>query len=177
MEQFIEPTPATRRKVLIVLCAGVVIAGILQFWAAPAFFSFVGSLPLCERFRWLQGAMIALLGTVALFGAWAAWYARGVLKSGQWPPAGAWVWRRTAIRRGRSAKWRAYALLALACMAMSVPLIGWHFLGQAGMLSRPVTMCSDGMVKSTFTTATNMTAKGASRRSEAGALRIPSGGR
>jgi hypothetical protein len=142
-EQFIEPTPASRRRLLVLVAVGIAAGAALQFWLLPTFFAFVNGLPLCERFRWLQGLLASALGAMPLFGLWAAWHARRLLKARQWPLPKAPVWRRTRVLTGRSVAWRAYALLAWACLAVSVPVLGAHFLSRAGLLAEP-RQCASG---------------------------------
>lgn len=115
----------------------VLATSILQFLLAPRFFAFLNSLPICERFPWLQALLLGLMGVMAVVGAWGVWLARGILLSGQWPAPGAWVLRRTRIRRGVAAKLRAYGLLAVSGLSLSMPLLGWHFLSRAGFLHVP----------------------------------------
>lgn len=136
-ERFIEPTPASRRRLLALAALGIAAGAALQFWLLPRLFAFVALLPLCERFRWLQGLLLGTLGAMPLFGLWAACHAGRLLKAGQWPLPDAIVWRRTRVLTGRAVTWRAYALLAWACVAVSVPLLGAHALGRAGLLGEP----------------------------------------
>lgn len=136
-EGFIEATPASRRRLSAWLAIGMAAAAALQFWLLPMLFSFVNLLPFCERLRWLRGILWSTLGALPLFGLWAAWYARKLLRAGQWPLPDARVWRRTRILTGRSVTWRACALFAWAGMAVAAPLLGAHFLGRAGLLSEP----------------------------------------
>jgi len=134
---YVEPSQAARLRAMWLVGFAVLATSILQFLVAPSFFAFLNSLPICERFPWLQALLLGLMGVMALVGTWGVWLAHGILRSGQWPAPGAWVLRRTRIRRGVAAKLRAYGLLAVSGLSLSVPLLSWHFLGRADFLHVP----------------------------------------
>jgi hypothetical protein len=135
--EFVEPTAVSRRKVLGFFILGIVVAGVLIFVVSPMFFGFVDSLPICQRLHWLRGLLFSLLATMPLAGIWGIWYARKVFQCGRWPLPNATVWRRARVHRGIAAKVPAYALLLASCMAISIPLFAWQWLGQSGLLSQP----------------------------------------
>jgi hypothetical protein len=134
---YIEPSQAARLRAAWLIGLAVLAASILQFLVAPRFFAFLDALPICEHLPWVQALLLGLMGVMALVGAWGVWLAHGILRSGQWPAPGAWVLRRTRIRRGVTAKLRAYGLLAVSGLSLSVPLVSWHSLGRAGFLQVP----------------------------------------
>ena len=140
---YIEPTAATRRKAMALVAVAGAVAAVAQFWLAPRFFAFVNALPVCERLPWLRGMLIGLIAVVPLFGLYGIWLACRVLLAGQWPLPNAPVWRRTRIRRGRAARWRAGMLLLAASVAASFPLLAWHGLGRSGLLSPPAQCATD----------------------------------
>lgn len=136
--EFIEATPAARRKVILFVAVGLAVGAALQLLLKPWFFAYVNALPLCDRIRWLQSLLIGVLVAMPAFSLWAVFYGRRLLKARQWPLPDAWVWRRTPVVRGRPATLRAYALIGCACMTASAPFLGWYLLSSAGMLSEPL---------------------------------------
>ena len=131
--EFIEPTTASRCKLAVLAAAVALGLGVLHFALTP----YVNALPRCERFPLVQGFLVVLIGAFPLFGLWALWYAQRLLKLNQLPLPGAWVWRRTPVRRGRTVRVLGWALLAWSLAALSTPLLAWYLIARGGLLSTP----------------------------------------
>lgn len=140
MEQdFIEPSKSSRKKLLMLVIGAALIGGLLQFVLMPQYFAFVKALPPCDQFPWLRGALAVVIFSVpaiAIF--WAIPHARKLLKYEQIPLPGAWVWRRTPIKRGASVRWMAYGLFAWALLAVIFPFWAWT---QLDFLLTPPKQC------------------------------------
>ena len=122
---YLEASPQSKRRFVlffvIALVVGVAIIEVLE-----AHLDRVKTLPLCDQLtnlRWLWAS--ACLGLAAL-GIWAGWMAERSLKLKQWPLPSAFIFRRTPIHRGRSAKWRAYALLGYSVLLLVGSAWSWY---------------------------------------------------
>lgn len=133
----IDPTPASRRKLLLLIVAVTAGAALLKFVLMPRLLGHIQTLPLCERLRWLQALLIGLLASTAVAGVHFAWYARRVSRAGQWPLPDAWVWRRTPVRRGSAVRWRVRGMMACAIVAMAMPWVGWQLLSSTPLMTPP----------------------------------------
>jgi len=103
-----------------------VILGVGMIKALEAHLEHAKTLPICEQassFRWLWAAV--WIGLVALCIS-AAWLAQRSLRLNQWPLPGAWVFRRTPVRRGNSAKWRALVLLGWSLAVLVGSTWSWY---------------------------------------------------
>ena len=125
---FVEPSADARRKLLALYFAAVLVAALLVFFVRPTLLGFIGSLPACERARWSLTLLAALLAPLPFVAAWVALHARRLIAVGQWPLPGAWVWRRTPVRRGRALRVQAYALMACATGLVAATLYGGYVL-------------------------------------------------
>jgi hypothetical protein len=85
---------------------------------------------------WLWGVAGLASGGGLAFGAYLAWMARQVLRTGQFPVPGQRVVRDTVVRQGRAA--RRIALLAVAGAALlwatslTLPVLLWRLLRSLG---------------------------------------------
>lgn len=121
--EFIEPTPQGRRKLVMLIACLALVGLLLDQWLFPAWSRHLQTLPLCERSIQMMGALRAAFLVVPLIvGVFAVIIARQWLRLRQFPLPGAWVWRRTRIRRGRIVQLRAYALLVMSALAWLVPI-------------------------------------------------------
>lgn len=114
--KFIEPTVASRLKLVLCAILGVTASLAMDRWWHP-FMAFVTGLPTCESLPWLRGLVIAFVFLFLLAGLSVSRAAILTLRSGQSPFPGAWVWSRTKVRTGWKAKFDGYAfgLVALIC--------------------------------------------------------------
>lgn len=119
-EEFLEAFPRSRRGLILLLVSVVALAATVQFWLGPALFAHIESLPVCAQRPWWQALLIGTVGLLPVIALWSVGQARRILRSGQVPPPGTWVLRRTPIRRGAIARRRAYLLLAYAALTLAV---------------------------------------------------------
>jgi hypothetical protein len=141
-DEFIEPTPESRRNLLLLFFAALVVAGALKFWLMPALFSHIAGLPRCEQLRWLRGVLLVAIATPAIFGMWAIPQSLRLFKLNQSPLPGTWVWRRTPVRRGRAVRLRAAYVLVVGLAALAFPILGLHLL-QSTPFAAPSVVCSE----------------------------------
>lgn len=121
--EFIEPTPEGRQKLVMLIACQMLVILLLDQWLFPAWSRHLQTLPRCERFTQMMGALQTLFLAVPLIvGVFAVIFARKLLRQRQFPLSGAWVWRRTRIQRGRIVQLRAYALLVMSALAWLVPM-------------------------------------------------------
>lgn len=134
-DEFVEPTRDGRRHLLWLLMLGILAGALLQFWLKPAFLSYVKSLPSCEQFKWLRIWLVSALCSPGLLALWGIVHSIRLLKSKQSPLPGAWVWRRTPVKRGEVVRLRAFALLFLSAVAIAVPVVGWHWITSTALFT------------------------------------------
>jgi hypothetical protein len=134
-EQYIEATPASRRK-LVVLFAVLVVAalGILEV-LLPQYLAFLRTMAFCEQLDWVEGTLLAILLAAIVPAPWSWITSRRILRLEQWPLPGSWVWQRTRVERGPKVRWRGRAMAAAAIAMLTVPMVGallvHDFLGEA----------------------------------------------
>jgi len=136
--EFIEPTPASRRKLAIFLVAAL-IGGVALIELAQGHLAELRTRPVCEAIDPFLSWLAFVLGGLLLCAAWVAWMARRALRVNQWPLPGTLVFRRTPIRRGRPVVWRAYAMLAWAILV--VALIAFTSYVSWGLIHRVEARC------------------------------------
>ena len=123
--EYLEASPQSRRRLGLFL-AFVLVVGVVTIEALQAYLDRTKALPICDQitvFHWLwAGAWLGL----AVLGIWVAWLAQRSLRLKQWPLPGTWVFRRTPIHRGNSAKWRAYALLGWSVIVLVGSTWSWY---------------------------------------------------
>jgi MFS family permease len=128
MSEFIETSPASRRKLLALGLVAVVLGAVWAFLLRPTLFAHIRQLPACDQAHWSVGLLIGALGLLPIAGLSAGIHARKLVKHDQFPPPDAWVWRRTPIRRGRGVRYRAYAIAFCSAALFAIFLYGWHVL-------------------------------------------------
>jgi hypothetical protein len=127
-EDLLEPTPRGRRN-LILLCIGAVaVAFALKIWLMPTLFGYINSLPVCDQLPWWRAVLISTVALLPLAAVQSTLYARKLIKSGQNPPPGTWVFRRTPIKRGRMVRVQAYAILLAAALMLVLTWYSAHQL-------------------------------------------------
>jgi len=145
--QFIEPTPAGRRKLVAMLLGAVVAGLVIKLWLSPAYFAHIRGLPVCDQLPWLRGTLIsAMVIPFLIAAAWAVPTALKLLRHGQSPLPGTLVFVRTPIKRGRAVRWRAYGLFAWSAVALMLPVLGWHLMAQTPIFS-PSARCTAGALQ------------------------------
>jgi hypothetical protein len=127
VEEFIEPTPASRRKIAAQFVSALVVCVVTLEFLMPRFLEFIHALPLCEQLDWIDGAFLVLTGALMLLAARGIFTARQALRLGQWPLPGAAVLRRTPVQRGALLRRGAYAGL-VASLAVIVLGLGAEYL-------------------------------------------------
>lgn len=123
--EYLEATSQSRRRLGLVLVFAMIL-GVGMIEALEVHLDQVKALPICDQvnsFRWLWAALWTGLAVLCI---WVAWLAQRSLKLNQWPLPGAWVFRRTPIHRGNSAKWRAYALLGWSIVVLIGSTWSWY---------------------------------------------------
>jgi hypothetical protein len=126
--EYIHPTQEGRRNLVMLVLFSLIAGVAIDFWLLPAFFSYIHSLPKCNQFAWLRGTLLGVIFFPPLLALWAIPHSLKLLKLNQSPLPGAWVLRRTPIKRGRPVRLRAIALLLLSVLALAFPLLGLHLL-------------------------------------------------
>ena len=101
VREYLEPTPATRRKLALVVLAGVLLVALLEFWLKPTLLHFIDSLPICAQLPWWRGLLVSAICILPLAALLPLFQARKLLRVKQWPLLDAWVFRCTPIQRGR----------------------------------------------------------------------------
>jgi hypothetical protein len=124
MTEFIETSGESRRKLLVLSLVAVVLGAVWTFLLRPALFAHIQGLPDCDQARWSVGLLLGALGLLPVAGLWAGHYARKLIRHGQFPLPGAWVWRRTPITRGRPVRYRAYAIGVCSAALFALFLYG-----------------------------------------------------
>jgi hypothetical protein len=127
-DEFIEPTPQGRRNLIVLLVIGVLLAISYRFWLQPALFGYIQSLPLCDQLPWWRGLLISVLASFLFVALLSAWNALQLLRYGQLPLPGTWVFQRTKIQRGVGVRRRAYFLLAISVLAVPITWYCWQNL-------------------------------------------------
>ena len=127
-DKFIEPTREGRRNLLILLTLGILSGAFLQFWLKPAFHAYLNSLPACDQIKLLRVLLLSAICTPPLIAAWSIPHSIRLIQFNQFPLPGTWVMRRTPTRRGAIVRLRAYCLLLLSGIALTVPFVGWRLL-------------------------------------------------
>ena len=124
--EFVEPTAKTRRNLLALFAVALLVGALLKFVLQPAVLGFIKQLPECEQARWSFGLLIASLCPLPVIAVWTSNYARKLLKFNQSPLPGAWVWRRTPVKRGRLVRLQAYAIIACSAALLAAPFYAWY---------------------------------------------------
>jgi len=123
--EYLEATPQSRRRAGLVF-VGALVLGVVLIEALDTWLEQSKALPMCEQltsFRWLWATVWAALGILCL---WVARVGQQSLKLNQWPLPGTWLLRRTLIHRGKSAKWRALAMLGWSVAALVGSGVSWY---------------------------------------------------
>ena len=126
--EFVETSAKSRRNLLALTIATVLIGAALTFLLRPALFSHIKQLPPCGQAHWAFGLFMGSLGLLPVVGLWGVNYARKLLKYGQFPLPGAWVWRRTPVARGRAVQLRAYGIMFCSVAFFAIFFYGWRVL-------------------------------------------------
>jgi hypothetical protein len=126
--EFVEPTAKTRRNLLALFAIALLVGGLFTLVLKPALLGFITQLPVCEQARWSFGLLIAYLCPLPVIAVWTGNYARKLLKFNQSPLPGAWVWRRTPVKRGRLVRLQAYATIACSATLLIAPFYAWYVL-------------------------------------------------
>ena len=120
-ERFLNPTPATRWKLLAACASGLVVLLAMEIWWNP-FMSYVEALPVCEGLPYHRGIFIAFTLGFAFASFSSLRAGRLILRAGESPFPGAWVLFRTRIKTGIRAKIDGYAMLAIAVLLAAAPI-------------------------------------------------------
>jgi hypothetical protein len=124
-EDFIDPTPESRRKLLWLIAAVLLLGALATYWLLPWFRMQMQVLPPCEAIRLARWALLVLLLSLPLIAmGWALPLAWRLWTTGQFPPPGTWVVRRTPIRRGRAVRIRAVALVLWSVLSIALAIWG-----------------------------------------------------
>ncbi|MEZ5457166.1 MAG: hypothetical protein R3F04_13830 [Lysobacteraceae bacterium] len=124
-EDFIDPTPESRRKLLWLIAAVLLLGALATYWLLPWFRMQMQVLPPCEAIRLARWALLVLLLSLPLIAmGWALPLAWRLWTTGQFPPPGTWVVRRKPIRRGRAVRIRAVALVLWSVLSIALAIWG-----------------------------------------------------
>jgi len=137
-KDFIDPTPESRRKLLWLIAAVLLLGALATYWLLPWFRTQMQVLPPCEAIRLARWALLVFLLSLPLTAmGWALPLAWRLCKTGQFPPPGAWVLRRTPIRRGRAVRIRVVALVLWSVLSIALAIWGAYTV-QGVLPDRPV---------------------------------------
>lgn len=149
-------TPERIRTVLIYLAVCGAIVGASKFWLFPAVSEFAATSH-CRSMYGIAGTKVFSYGLffgiplVMLISAlWIPWQGWQSVQSGQFPPPGKKVYRKTLIRRGDRAK-RIGTLQMLAILPF-VAMTGWGYL-EAGKFADMLTTSTQNDPKAMATCA------------------------
>jgi hypothetical protein len=122
---YLEASPQSKRRFVLLFVVALVI-GLVIIELLEAHLERVKTLPFCDQLanlRWLwTGACLGL----ATLGIWTGWMAQRSFKLKQWPLPSAFIFRRTPIHRGNSAKWRAFAVLGYSVILLGGSAWSWY---------------------------------------------------
>ena len=134
-EEYIEATPASRRKLGVLFAVLVSAAFAMLELVLPEYLAFLRTLAFCDQLDWVEGTLLAMLLAAVIPAPWSWIASRRIVRLEQWPLPGSWVWQRTRVERGAKVLWRARALAAAAVAMFIVPVAGallvHDFLGEA----------------------------------------------
>jgi hypothetical protein len=122
-DEYIEATPASRRKLVAVFVVAVVAGLVILEYLLPEYLAYIRTLPFCEQVDWVESTFLALMLGLVVLVPWIAKSARDVLRLEQWPLPGSWVWSRTRVERGARVRWRGRGMVAAAVVLLVVPLV------------------------------------------------------
>jgi hypothetical protein len=122
---FLRTDARQRRNLALLIAATIALAALFFFFGLPRLDRWIrtgNTMASLHRFGVVCDVLAALL---LLSAAWAAGYARRVLRSNQFPPPGTWVLRDTRLRHGAAARLRAWGLVFVAagCALFAIYLI------------------------------------------------------
>ncbi len=140
-DEYIEPTPQGRRNLAGLSMVGVVAALLCRFWLQPTLFRYIQSLPVCDQLPWWRGLLSSILASLLIVAFLCSWHALKLLRCGQSPLPGTWVFRRTRIQRGVAARRRAFLLFFLSALAILAVWYGWQNLS-ATAIFHPTGRCA-----------------------------------
>ena len=119
--EYVEPNRGRMLRRLVLLAVLIYCyVNIDAYW--QRLMGFVKALPPCEQIPWLRTIAIAMVVLLMLGPVLVAWEGYRILQFRQWPLPGAFVWRRTKIKRDRWVPVRAYAQFA-AALAVAVGIV------------------------------------------------------
>lgn len=132
-------TPRTRLLLSVLLGLALTLLLLCLFVAIPFLEKALNTIP-SSNLNAIKDILIGFACIAMLAGVGTIFSGRKILRSGQYPPADAWVWRDTIIRHGSSAikfGWLHIAIGALICtIGLGSTFYVWHLIDQAIPYSR-----------------------------------------
>jgi hypothetical protein len=121
-KRYIEPTAATRAKLILAYVAPFVV-GFAYDRAIQPTVEWISTLPTCESLPWVRAEIVIAVGAVWLVGI--LWLRTGlrIWTLDQVPLPSAWVWSRTEVKTGRYARLTAIGYLCIAVTLLVAPVI------------------------------------------------------
>jgi hypothetical protein len=140
----VRATPRARFILSTLLLLAIAFLLLCLFVAIPFIKNSLNTVP-PSNMSTVKGILAAFACVAILIGGSTIYYGRKILRSSQYPPANAWVWRDTAIRHGESAirfGWFHIATGALICIiGLGSTLYLWHVINLAlPYFGRPITI-------------------------------------
>jgi hypothetical protein len=123
--EFIEPTPASRRRIALAFAATAAVAIVVIAFAVPRYFEQLRQLELCDQIDRMRTTLTVLLGAVGLLTAWMVAVGVRALRSLRWPPPRASVWRRTEVKRGAAARRYGWSMLVAGVAILAAVACLW----------------------------------------------------
>jgi hypothetical protein len=137
IEQFIDPTPKSRRNLVLLYFGFAALLVLVRYVILPGIVEHMKLLPKCEQVPWLRNSItLALVFMVVLTLPYVV-YAMRIYRLQQYPLPDAWVWNRTPVIRGRSASFRACSYCAIPILAITLSLVFWSLFLSMETLRMP----------------------------------------
>jgi len=140
-DEFIEPTPQGRRNLVALWVIGVVIVFSYRLWLGAALLGYIHSLPLCDQLPWWRGLLVSVWALFFLVALLCTWNAIKLLRQGQFPLRGTWVFQRIKIQRGVAVRRRAYLLFSASALAVFLAWYCWESLSNTPIF-HPIGKCA-----------------------------------
>jgi hypothetical protein len=102
--EIVRATPRARLLLSLLLLLALLFFLVCQFAAIPFLIKTLNTTPLSSASKVAIKSMLAGFASIAMLaGLWTTFHGRAIWRDGRYPPARAWVWRDTPVKRGKIA--------------------------------------------------------------------------
>lgn len=138
--EILRTTPRARLLLSLLLVVVLIFFLLCQFAAIPFLIKTLNTIPMSAAGMMAVKTMLAGFASIAMLaGLVTIFYGRAIWRDGRYPPAGAWVWRDTPVKRGKIAirfGWLHVAIGTLICtIGLGSSLYLWRLINQAAQHS------------------------------------------